>query len=93
MKAKLVFVLAACHALLLVGCASPYVVGIAKTDKYVSGIYDVTDTRVWGIGAVPGPYGCGVVGYNHTLVRTVATGSTYGAVMQLKEVELLGARR
>ena len=85
--------MALCLLLLLSGCASPYVVGIAKTNKYLSGVYDVTDTQLWGVGTIGGPYGGGVVGYNHTLVRTIATGAVYGTVMQLKEAELLGGSR
>ena len=76
--------------LLLTGCASPYVVGIAKTNKYISGVYDVTDTTIYGVGAIGGPYGCGVVGYNRTIVRVLTTGEVYNTLLRVKECKLMG---
>ena len=77
-------------SLFLFGCASPCVVGIATTDKYLSGVYDVTDTHVWGVGTLPGPCGSAVVGYSHVLVRTIVTGAVYETTMRMKECEVIG---
>jgi len=71
------------------GCTTPYVVGISRTQKYVSGVWDVTDSTVWGVGSIGGPYGGGVVGYCHTIVRTAATGETYRAALRERELEML----
>ncbi len=79
-------------ALALVGCARPYVLGVSSTAKYVSGVYDVTDATMFGIGVAPNPVARLVIGYDHTIVRQLVTGDVYTTMVRIKEQQLMESK-
>lgn len=75
--------------LILCGCSHSYVIGAIKTNNYISGPYNVTDTSILGIGYVPGQYGCAVIGYNQTKVHVLNTQRLREERILLREYNLV----